>query len=91
MEVTVLLGLAQRIFSNGGPSGKDSATTRCAGEHAMTLEVRLKIRRGFRSVISVCGCRGSWGFGVGERGGVRGKHAKRVYRFKTPPGCSFCF
>ena len=43
IEVVVLLGLAQGIVPNGGPSGKDSATIRCAGEHAMALEVRLKI------------------------------------------------
>ena len=43
MEVTELLRLAQRVVANGGPSGKDSATTHCAGKHAMALEVRFKI------------------------------------------------
>ena len=57
MEVTALPGLARGIVSNRGSSGRDKATTRYAGEHAMASKVRLEIWRCFRSVVSVCGCR----------------------------------
>ena len=46
MEVTALPGLARGIVSNRGSSGRDRATTRCAGEHAMASKVRLEICRG---------------------------------------------
>ena len=35
--------LGVRLGGGRGPSGNDSATTRCAGEHAMASEVRLMI------------------------------------------------
>ena len=43
MEMTALPGLARGIDSNRGSSGRDRATTRCAGEHAMASKVRLEI------------------------------------------------
>ena len=43
MEVTALPGLARGIVSNRGSNGRDRATTRCAGEHAMASKVRLEI------------------------------------------------
>ena len=46
MEEAALPGLARGIVSNRGSSGRDRATTRCAGEHAMAPKVRLEISRG---------------------------------------------
>ena len=42
-QVPSLPGLARGIVSNRGSSGRDRATTRCAGEHAMASKVRLEI------------------------------------------------
>ncbi len=80
MEVTALPVLARGIVTNRGSSGRDRATTRCAGEHAMTSKVRLEIWQGFRSVLSVCGCRGSWGSGCVPGGWIKVQVARTERR-----------